>query len=162
MCRTRRTHRATRAPVSASELAKMGLCERKLAFEHRFGEQRSPERQRAAALGDRQHEAWHRDAIAAHPGVQTSLREARCFIASQAFGADAAETAAFRRLRDEVLRRVAAGRWAVWLYYAVAPDIAAAMRDSRAIDRLVKSVLRLALPVVRLALARLGRRRSDG
>lgn len=41
--------------VSASELARMGLCERMVAFEHRFGQRLSPDQRAATARGQHAH-----------------------------------------------------------------------------------------------------------
>lgn len=48
-----------------------------------------------------------------------------CFLATAAYGSeDAAEVAALRRFRDDVLERCAAGRWFVNAYYAMSPPLA--------------------------------------
>lgn len=44
-----------KALVSASELARMGLCERMVVFEHRFGKRLSPAQLAATARGQRAH-----------------------------------------------------------------------------------------------------------
>ena len=55
------------ASVSASELAQMGVCERLVVFEHRYGKRRTVEQQLAINRGLLAHERFyqerHRDAI---------------------------------------------------------------------------------------------------
>lgn len=47
--------------VSASELAQMGVCERLVVLEHRYGKRRTVEQQRAAMRGLRAHERFYRE-----------------------------------------------------------------------------------------------------
>lgn len=46
--------------VSASELAQMGVCERLVVFEHRYGMRRTVEQQRAVARGRLAHVQFYR------------------------------------------------------------------------------------------------------
>lgn len=56
MTRHRVIQPGSRGPfVSASELARMGLCERMVVFEHRFGKRLSPAQLAATARGQRAH-----------------------------------------------------------------------------------------------------------
>ena len=49
------------ASVSASELAQMGVCERLVVFEHRYGKRCLPEQQAAIECGQREHEQFYRE-----------------------------------------------------------------------------------------------------
>ena len=50
-----------RASVSASELAQLGVCERLVVFEHRYGKRRTGEQQLAIKRGLVAHERFYRE-----------------------------------------------------------------------------------------------------
>ena len=104
--------------VSATELAKLGKCERQAYFDYHYGEDKSLT---AAYItrGNREHEKFNH---------QLSGSDRRCFIATAVFGADAVETDILRRFRDERLLPYSAGRAFVTIYYRVSPSIAAFIR----------------------------------
>jgi hypothetical protein len=54
--------------VGASELAEMGVCERRVLLAHRYGPRRTSTQQRAMQRGLRAHERFHRDGLAAKEG----------------------------------------------------------------------------------------------
>lgn len=68
-----------RASVSASELAQMGVCERLVVFEHRYGKRRTVEQQQAAKRGLLAHHRFHRERH------RDSTRPGRYFIDFLAF-----------------------------------------------------------------------------
>lgn len=110
--------------VSASELAQMGVCERLVRYESRYGKRISADQRTAIERGRREHARFFRDAAIATPGVQTSLEKPWCFIASVTYGQMAPETQTLRQLRDQVLRQTAAGRRLIRLYYRMSPRLA--------------------------------------
>lgn len=57
-----------RDSVSASELAEMGVCERRVLLAHRHGARRTSAQRRAMRRGLRAHEQFHRDGLAAQEG----------------------------------------------------------------------------------------------
>jgi predicted RecB family nuclease len=59
-CRARRPD-----VVSASDLAEMGVCERRVLLEHRHGLRRTSAQETAMRRGLRAHERFHRDGVAA-------------------------------------------------------------------------------------------------
>lgn len=63
-CRARRTD-----VVSASELAEMGVCERRVLLAHRNGPRRTSAQRSAMRSGSRAHERFHRDGLAAREGA---------------------------------------------------------------------------------------------
>ena len=63
-CRARRPD-----VVSASELAEMGVCERRVLLAHRHGPRRTSAQRRAMRRGLRAHERFHRDGLAAREGA---------------------------------------------------------------------------------------------
>ena len=130
------------ASVSASDLAQMGVCERLVVFEHRYGKRCLPEQTAAIERGRREHGRFYRE------GRIASTPPGRCFIATMVFG-EGPETQTFRAFRDQVLRRGPTGRRLIATYYRVAPGIC------RILERQpwAHSVLRIALrPVVWLAI----------
>ena len=129
------------AAVSASDLAQMGVCERLVVFEHRYGKRCLHEQTAAIERGRREHERCYRE------GRIASAPPGRCFIATMVFG-EGPETQTLRAFRDQVLRRGPTGRRLIATYYRVAPGIC------RLLERRpwAHSVLRMALrPVVCLA-----------
>lgn len=138
--------------TSASNLAEMGYCEKRMLFEHRLGKRVSPAREAARLDALAAHRAFHRDAVAIEPGVRSSEAKPWCFIASELFGQSAWETKALRLARDQLLRRYAAGRVFICVYYRYSPCIARWLRHHRHVRagaclflRLVASALKWCL-----------------
>jgi hypothetical protein len=128
--------------TSASELADMGYCEKKLLFEDRLGRRVSSERVESRLVGDAAHRAFHRDAVACAPGLKSSDAKPWCFIASELFGSTAWETAALRLFRDRLLRQFAAGRTFIGLYYRYSPGIARWLHRHRRTREFARLLLR--------------------
>ena len=114
------TGRRRRVPkvdlVSASELAQMGICERRVKFEHDRGKRRTPEQLQAMERGSRAHETFYRD------GQDVAQGAGRCFAATLVFG-EAPETRILRCFRDQVMRPRPLGRRLIALYYRSAPTV---------------------------------------
>src|SRR6218665_2175668 len=99
--------------VSASELATMGACERRVVLEHRHGRRVSAAQQDAIRRGSRLHAAFGAPARAGRGGMGggggwEGVLEggagggqvgagSRCFIATHVFGSRAPQTEALRR-----------------------------------------------------------------
>ena len=66
-----------RDAVSASELAEMGVCERRVLLAHRHGTRRTSAKRRGLRRGLRAHERFHRDGLAAKEGESRRRRVAR-------------------------------------------------------------------------------------
>lgn len=111
---TRRAPKVDR--VSASELAQMGVCERRVKFEHDRGRRRTPEQLQAMERGLRAHETFYRD------GQDAARAGGRCFVATLVFG-EAPETRILRCFRDQVLRPWPLGRRFIVVYYRFAPAV---------------------------------------
>lgn len=124
--------------VSASELAQMGRCERLVLFEHLHGHRRTARQQRARERGVVEHEQFYREGLAA---LAHADGKGDCFIASCVFG-ESRETQELRRFRDVTLRLSIFGRWAIRLYYRVAPVICTVLRRWPALQFPVRVVLR--------------------
>ena len=63
-----------RDAVSASELAEMGVCERRVLLAHRRGPRWTSAQRRAMRRGLRAHERFHRDGLAAKEGANRQRR----------------------------------------------------------------------------------------
>lgn len=63
--------------ISASQLAEMGYCERKIVLAARFGPRSTPEREQARANGERQHVRFFIETLEVNtvPLAASSLRE---------------------------------------------------------------------------------------
>ena len=130
------------ASVSASELAQMGVCERLVMFEHRYGKRCLPEQRAAIERGRPEHARFYRE------GRIASAPPGRCFIATLVFG-EGPETQTLRAFRDQVLRRGPKGRRLIVTYYRIAPGVCKLLER----QPWAHSVLRVALqPLVWLAI----------
>lgn len=94
----------------------MGVCERLVLFEHRYGKCSTASQRAVIRRGLREHERFYLD------GVLLSEKKAPCYIATLVFG-PGRETAALKLLRDRVLRPHTSGRWLIAVYYRTAPEI---------------------------------------
>ena len=105
--------------VSASDLARMGYCERQVAFDACHGRRVTVEQERARDRGLKAHAAFFEESrrIAA-----ASASKVRCFIATLALG-EGDDTRALRDFRDLYLRRSACGRWLVGTYSRASPAV---------------------------------------
>lgn len=79
--------------VSASELAQMGVCERLVVFEHRYGKRRTVEQQRAVARGRLAHARFYRERCT------DSARRSGCRVAALVVGAQDLGTMLARHCR---------------------------------------------------------------
>src|SRR5467141_4154683 len=113
--------RAKRRAIRASDLAKMTLCEQKLVFEMRYGERLTRAQEERIRDGNRGHAQYLRQAFVVNPAVRSSERKPWCFIATDLWGQDAAETCLLRDFRDTVLRRYSFGRALTRIYYRMSP-----------------------------------------
>jgi hypothetical protein len=93
--------------VSASELARMGLCERMVVFEYRFGQRLSPARRAATARGRRAHAQLFQEGRRAPREDQFRSGGLRCVAVGL-----------FTELRN-FWRRVRGSRWWLWMPFRV-------------------------------------------
>lgn len=138
--------------VSASELARMGVCERLILFEAIYGKRASRCQREAIERGRAEHARFFRTGVRSQPETRTSLAKPWCFCASLAWGPDAHETAMLRRFRDHVLRRSAKGRRLIWLYYRTAPWLCRRLEGHALLIGVLRGAL---LPVLWIAMAAL-------
>src|SRR5262245_30390553 len=131
-------------PVSASELAQMGTCERLVWFEHNYGRRTTHRQQLAVHRGNAVHSSFYQDALRYEPhtkGIATD-QKSWCWIASAAYGPTAPETQALRTFRDLVLSPCAAGRLFITAYYRTARPIATLVSRSRLARYTARALLR--------------------
>lgn len=112
----RKTRRKKSKAVSATELARMGICQRLVFFEHRYGKRTTASQRTAMQHGLKEHEQFYLDAKCA------SEKKACCYISTLIFGTGG-ETTALRSFRDRVLRPHRAGRWFIAVYYRTASGV---------------------------------------
>lgn len=126
--------RSGRNGVSVTEVAGLLYCERKAYYDARYGKRTPPEVEARARQGERAHLAFALEG-------RERASDARCFVASAVYGADAPQTQALRQWRDRALMHSALGRLGVRLYYAVSPTIAAALIRHPALGTLARKSL---------------------
>jgi hypothetical protein len=140
--------RPAKGSISATELAKLGLCEKRLYLDSIYGRGRdTAEQKEAKARGNDVHEASRLAALAT-PASPRAARDTRCFIASAVYGPHAIKTDQLRAWRDDVLMRSEPGRLFVRVYYAVSPPIARALLRWPAAAGLVRQLLDRVVAVV--------------
>lgn len=146
---------------TVSDIVAAVYCEQKLVFDKRHGKARSADIERKAAAGTFEHLRFQWEGYTRSPGRLLAklgqerpswkprpTSDSRCFIASQVYGPQGAETNALRAWRDRVLMPSRAGRAFVSLYYAVSPALVWLLKGSprltsavrKALDRLVNRV----------------------
>jgi hypothetical protein len=124
-----------RDDVSATELAEMGFCEKRVQLAHLHGKQATAEQRRAMARGLVAHRRYFDEGMA-------STSDRRCFVSTCVFGPDAVETHVLRAYRDVVLMRRLWGRWAVAMYYWAAPAVCVILNSSPTAATAVRGLLR--------------------
>ena len=147
----RRRRFKTRKAVSASELAQMGVCERLVWFEDRYGKRSTPAQRAAMRRGLLEHDRFYCD------GVKLSQKKGRCYIATVVFGCGS-ESTALRLFRDRVLRPYVLGRWMIGAYYSSAPAVSAALERWPWLQPPVRAILR---PIVWITIIALSRSRGE-
>jgi len=121
--------------VPVSQIAQMATCEKQSQLRSTHGDRKTPEQERLARKGDREHRRFH---------FQVKKHHARdCFIATAVYGSDAPETNQLRQFRDTTLVATRPGRIAIRLYYWVSPPVARWLRHSPRMVSLTRRILDL-------------------
>lgn len=118
--RRHRKQKRDQATVSATELAEMGFCEKRVLLTHLHGEHLTSEQLRQVDRGRRAHDQFYREGLAA---TSTQGADRRSFVSACLYGDSAWQTETLRRFRDVVLLRCQLGRRMVQAYYALAPGV---------------------------------------
>ena len=103
--------------ISASELARLGYCERQVAFDAAYGRRTTARQRQASARGIKAHDEFLQESRRI---AQASERKGRCFVATMALG-ECSETKALRQYRDLLLRQTGWGRQFIAIYYRASP-----------------------------------------
>lgn len=139
--------------VTASQLAEMGYCERKIRYEALCGKRTSLKRQEAQDRGNAAHVEFFNEGKQSLQGRGYSDHKPWCFIATLVFGPAASETQALRALRDQVLRKSGWGRALIRAYYRKSPTIYLAVAGKTEVLGMLRLVLRVVALFASVALA---------
>lgn len=131
----RKSRKKKAKTVSASGLAQMGVCERLVVFEHRYGKRHTATQRAAISRGLNEHDLFYRD------GVKMSEKIGRCYIATLTFGTGQ-ETTVLRMFRDRILRPNATGRLLILVYYKTAPAVCAVLVRWPWLKPMARTILR--------------------
>lgn len=112
-----------RRRIHASDLARLGWCEKKVVLDLRHGEQITARQAAARERGKKEHERFDREVVAHH------RPDPRCFVASALYGPADPRTDVLRGWRDRVLDTTRLGRLAIRAYYRVSPWLVRRMSD---------------------------------
>ena len=123
--------------ISASDLARLGYCERQVAFDAAYGRRSTKTQEHARQRGLKAHAAFYEESQRI---VDASATKGRCFVATLALG-ECEETRALRAFRDLYLRRSVFGRWLVGGYYTLSPRLCTWLETKPIVLRLLKPIL---------------------
>lgn len=124
--------------VSASDLARLGYCERQVAFDAAYGRRSTKTQEHARERGLKAHAAFYEESQRI---ADASNTKGRCFVATLALG-ECEETRALRAFRDLYLRRSVFGRWLVGTYYKLSPRLCTWLETKPTVLRLLQPTLR--------------------
>lgn len=144
--------------VSASELARLGYCERQVAFDAAYGRRTTPQQRHAADRGRRAHDDFLQESLRI---ANASQRKGRCFVATLALG-ECRETTALRQYRDLFLRPSWAGRQFIAVYYRVSPYACRLLEGRPALLWLCRGPLRVLGTCAANAVRRLIEQKGSG
>lgn len=136
----------TDQPLSATELAEMGLCEKRVQLRHRLGVRQLKEQEARTAHGLREHRRYFEEGAAA---TRSAGFGGRCLIVSRIFGDTAWQTNALRRSRDGVLLTKSWGRQVVRACVWTALIACAAVRRWPMLQKPVRVCLDRLAPALR-------------
>lgn len=124
--------------VSASDLARLGYCERQVAFDAMCGRSSTKAQRQARDRGLKAHAAFYEEGQRI---ADASVTKGRCFVATLALG-ECDETRALRAFRDLYLRRSAFGRWLVGAYYSKSPALCTWLETKPTLLEMLRPILR--------------------
>lgn len=138
-----------RQRVSASSLAQMGVCERLVLFEHRYGRRYTVQQRKDMARGGREHRRFYLERQT-QPGGK-----GQCFISPPVYD-EGYGVSVLRAFRERVLRPSMLGRGMILTYYRAALAVCRMLAAHSWLIGLMRALL---CSVVKVA-ARLYRRRA--
>ena len=124
--------------VSASDLARMGYCERQVAFDAAYGRRSTKPQEHARERGLKAHADFYAESQRIADASET---KGRCFVATLALG-ECDETRALRAFRDLYLRRSVLGRWLIGTYYSVSPMLCTWLKPKPTVLNSLRPILR--------------------
>jgi hypothetical protein len=125
--------------ISASDLARLGYCERQVAFDAAYGRRSTKTQEHARQRGLKAHAAFYEESQRI---ADASATKGRCFVATLALG-ECDETRALRAFRDLYLRRSVFGRRLVGRYYKFSPRLCTWLETKPTVLRLLQPILRV-------------------
>lgn len=137
--------------VYASELAQMGVCERLVIFEHRFGKRSTEHQREAINRGLKAHDQFYREGVLVSNAPAASEKKGHCYITTLIYG-PSPEIVALRMFRDCVLRPYAIGRWLIGTYYRTAPTVCRILERWPWLQPIVRVMLTPIVWIIRRAL----------
>ena len=136
--------------ISASELARLGYCERQVAFDAAHGRRTTARQRQASARGIQAHDEFLQESRRI---AQVSERKGRCFVATLALG-ECRETKALRQYRDLFLRRTGWGRQFIAIYYRASPVLCRWLESMPGLLSACRPVLRMMASAAQAAVRR--------
>ena len=136
--------------VQASQLSRMGYCQRKLAYDLKFGEKVTPQQKQARAEGNEAHRVFY---ASSQQVMANSQRKGGCFIATLALG-ECQDTRDLRLFRDVVLRKTATGRSVIAIYYRLSRPACTWLATWPTLVACLVPLLRLAASLARFGVKR--------
>ena len=124
--------------VSASDLARLGYCERQVVFDAAYGRRSTKTQEHARERGLKAHVAFYEESQRI---ADASNTKGRCFVATLALG-ECEETRALRAFRDLYLRRSVLGKWLVGTYYSLSPTLCTWLETRPTVLKWVRPILR--------------------
>lgn len=131
----RRAVAAHRDDVSATQLAEMSFCEKRMLLVHLHGEAASAGQREAMKRGNAAHRRFYVE------GGAAQISDRRCFVATCLFGEMAPQTRSLRAYRDAVLLAAPWGRGLVRVYYLAGPRMCALLERWPMLQRPLRSFL---------------------
>lgn len=122
--------------ISATTIAQRSFCEKQLVLDKQYGRNETDIQIQRKERGDEEHLRHHLEAQ-----KYGSLRDARCFIATELYGPVAKETDQLRQFRDTHLKKSIWGRVFTQVYYDISPSIVGLMRRFPILKKIIKPII---------------------
>ena len=122
--------------ISATTIAQRSFCEQQLVLDKQFGRRETDIQKQRRERGDEEHLRHHLEAQR-----YGSVRDSRCFIATELYGDVATETEQLRQFRDSSLMPTLWGRLLVRAYYEISPGIVGLMKRFPKTRAVIKPVI---------------------
>lgn len=118
----------------------MGVCERLVLFEHRYGQRRSAQQRKDMAQGGREHRRLFREGLVKPQPVHKGP-----FFTATLLHGIGYEVSVLRAFRDQLLCRSMLGRGVILVYYHAAPAVCRMLAGHPWLIRTMRALLRPAV-----------------